>query len=72
MIAREGQLILPPPGGDVIGRRRVDTHLLALRKLGAEMHFDESFHFKCKGLFGTDILLMKPALPRQKILSWLL
>ncbi len=57
MIAREGQLILPPPGGDVIGRRRVDTHLLALRKLGAEMHFDESFHFKCKGLFGTDILL---------------
>ena len=35
MVARSGQLTLPPPGGDVIGRRRVDTHLLALKKLGA-------------------------------------
>ena len=35
--ARGIELTLPPPGGDVIGRRRVDTHLLALKKLGAEV-----------------------------------
>jgi len=34
--ARAGELHLPPPGGDVIGRRRVDTHMLAIQKLGAE------------------------------------
>jgi len=34
MLARAGYIILPPPGGDVIGRRRVDTHILALQKLG--------------------------------------
>jgi len=32
--SRVGELYLPPPGGDVIGRRRVDTHILALSKLG--------------------------------------
>jgi UDP-N-acetylglucosamine 1-carboxyvinyltransferase len=37
MTARAGELTLPPPGGDVIGRRRVDTHLLALKKLGARV-----------------------------------
>ena len=35
MLARSGKLKLSPPGGDVIGRRRVDTHILALRALGA-------------------------------------
>ena len=35
MLARVGRMLLPPPGGDVIGRRRVDTHFLALSKLGA-------------------------------------
>ena len=34
MVARSGELNLPPPGGDVIGRRRVDTHILALKELG--------------------------------------
>ena len=37
MTARSGELILPPPGGDVIGRRRVDTHILALKRMGAEV-----------------------------------
>lgn len=55
--ARSGELHLPPPGGDVIGRRRVDTHLLALRKLGAQVDYDRSFHFKSNGLTGADILL---------------
>jgi UDP-N-acetylglucosamine 1-carboxyvinyltransferase len=57
MTARSGELHLPPPGGDVIGRRRVDTHLIALRKLGAEINYDRSFHFKANGLKGADILL---------------
>src|SRR5437879_10227671 len=36
MLARFGRVSLPPPGGDVIGRRRVDTHFLALEQLGRE------------------------------------
>lgn len=57
MVARSGELTLPPPGGDVIGRRRVDTHLLALKKLGASIHYDRSFQFSAQGLKGADILL---------------
>ncbi len=57
MTARAGGLKLPPPGGDVIGRRRVDTHILALKKLGAEVTYGRSFHFKAKSLRGADILL---------------
>ena len=60
MVARTGELKLPPPGGDVIGRRRVDTHILAIRSLGAQADFDRSnrvFEFKSKGLTGADILL---------------
>src|SRR5574341_2515083 len=37
MLARFGRVSLPPPGGDVIGRRRVDTHFLSLERLGAEI-----------------------------------
>jgi UDP-N-acetylglucosamine 1-carboxyvinyltransferase len=57
MVARSGQLTLPPPGGDVIGRRRVDTHLLALKKLGASIKYDRNFQFESHGLKGADILL---------------
>ncbi len=57
MVARSGELQLPPPGGDVIGRRRVDTHLLALEKLGTSIIYDRSFKFKANGLTGADILL---------------
>lgn len=57
MVVRTGVLNLPPPGGDVIGRRRVDTHLLVLRKLGAQVEYDRSFHFHADGLKGADILL---------------
>src|SRR5690606_32660840 len=35
LLARFGSCVLPPPGGDVVGRRRVDTHFLALERLGA-------------------------------------
>lgn len=57
MVARSGRLQLPPPGGDVIGRRRVDTHILALRSLGAKVKYDRMFHFDAKSLKGADILL---------------
>jgi UDP-N-acetylglucosamine 1-carboxyvinyltransferase len=60
MAARIGRLQLPPPGGDVIGRRRVDTHILALETLGAQVTFDRGdrlFHFKAQKLTGANILL---------------
>jgi UDP-N-acetylglucosamine 1-carboxyvinyltransferase len=57
MLARSGELRLPPPGGDVIGRRRVDTHILALNKLGAMFSYNDSFHFSAPQLKGTEILL---------------
>jgi UDP-N-acetylglucosamine 1-carboxyvinyltransferase len=57
MSARSGFLQLPPPGGDVIGRRRVDTHILALEKLGVQTQYDRNFILKAKDLTGADILL---------------
>ena len=57
MTARAGELKLPPPGGDVIGRRRVDTHILALQAMGAEVDYDRSFRFRARSLHGADILL---------------
>lgn len=57
MLARVGQLELAPPGGDVIGRRRLDTHVLALKALGAEVEAARFFGFKTNGLKGADILL---------------
>src|SRR6202142_2516406 len=57
MTARAGELRLPPPGGDVIGRRRLDTHILALRALGAEVTYERMFHFRSQGLKGAEILM---------------
>jgi len=58
MTTRFGNLELPPPGGDVIGRRRVDTHILALQQLGAEVTYNRKFSFRAPdGLKGSEILL---------------
>jgi UDP-N-acetylglucosamine 1-carboxyvinyltransferase len=57
MLARMGELQLPPPGGDVIGRRRLDTHILALQALGAQVEYDRTLEFKAAKLVGADILL---------------
>jgi len=57
MLARTGSVEMPRPGGDVIGRRRVDTHFLALSALGADVDSDLSFRLKCDQLRGADILL---------------
>ena len=57
LIARTGKAILPPPGGDVIGRRRLDTHFLALTELGTEVNMTDAFVFTAKKLKGEDIFL---------------
>jgi UDP-N-acetylglucosamine 1-carboxyvinyltransferase len=61
LLARCGSIELPPPGGDVIGRRRVDTHFLALERLGASFELDESFHLTTSGLRGADVFLDEPS-----------
>jgi UDP-N-acetylglucosamine 1-carboxyvinyltransferase len=62
MLARVGRMVLPPPGGDVIGRRRVDTHFLALSRLGAVVQADGSYSLVAKnGLRGADIFLDEPS-----------
>ncbi len=57
LLGRLGAAVLPFPGGDVIGRRRVDTHLLALSRLGAHIEVARGFHMRAESLRGADILL---------------
>lgn len=61
LLARCGEVRLPPPGGDVIGRRRVDTHFLALEQLGAATAVDGGFHLRAKRLRGADVFLDEPS-----------
>ncbi len=60
ILARFKKAFLPKPGGDKIGRRRIDTHLLGFQKLGANFNYDESdskFYLDAKNLKGTYILM---------------
>jgi UDP-N-acetylglucosamine 1-carboxyvinyltransferase len=57
LIARFGRALLPPPGGDVIGRRRLDVHIHAFEQLGAEVTLDRVFEFRCDGLRGKNVFL---------------
>ncbi len=57
LLARFGKVVLPPPGGDVIGRRRIDTHVLALEELGARLDIDGALKFSANKLVGTDLFL---------------
>jgi UDP-N-acetylglucosamine 1-carboxyvinyltransferase len=61
LLARCGEIRLPPPGGDVIGRRRVDTHFLALEQLGTSFSFEDAFVLRTKGLVGADVFLDEPS-----------
>ncbi len=61
LLARCGEIVLPPPGGDVIGRRRVDTHFLALQQLGATFELNEAFILRAKRLTGADVFLDEPS-----------
>jgi UDP-N-acetylglucosamine 1-carboxyvinyltransferase len=58
LLARLGHAELPPPGGDVIGRRRIDTHLLALQALGAKLEAGrDGYRLTASRLRGADVLL---------------
>lgn len=61
VLARCGEVVLPPPGGDVIGRRRVDTHFHVLERLGASVDARDQFSFRAKELRGADIFLDEPS-----------
>jgi UDP-N-acetylglucosamine 1-carboxyvinyltransferase len=60
ILARFGKASLPKPGGDKIGRRRLDTHFLGFEKLGAKFNFDSEehlFHIDASELRGCYMLL---------------
>jgi UDP-N-acetylglucosamine 1-carboxyvinyltransferase len=57
LLARRGRASVPPPGGDVIGRRRLDPHIHAFAELGAEIDIGDRFELRTDGLRGKDIFL---------------
>jgi UDP-N-acetylglucosamine 1-carboxyvinyltransferase len=57
LVARTGKAVMSLPGGDFIGRRRIDTHVLALKELGARIDIDGSIRFSANKLAGTEIFL---------------
>ncbi|MBC6714131.1 UDP-N-acetylglucosamine 1-carboxyvinyltransferase [Treponema sp. Marseille-Q3903] len=57
LLARTGKCEMMPPGGDVIGRRRLDTHFLALEQFGAQITVNGHFNFSANKLVGADIFL---------------
>ena len=60
LLARFGKAFIPQPGGDKIGRRRLDTHFIGLQKLGASFQFDDQeMHYKidASSLRGCEMLL---------------
>jgi len=62
LLARCGEIILPPPGGDVIGRRRLDTHFLALEQLGAKVSLESGLlRLSVKEFRGADVFLDEPS-----------
>jgi UDP-N-acetylglucosamine 1-carboxyvinyltransferase len=62
LLARFGHANMPPPGGDVIGRRRLDPHLDAFRALGAEVRFDRRYHLEAPdGLHACDFFMDEPS-----------
>jgi UDP-N-acetylglucosamine 1-carboxyvinyltransferase len=63
LLARRGRAEMPPPGGDVIGRRRLDPHLDAFRALGAEVHVDRNYYrlSASDGLHACDFFMDEPS-----------
>lgn len=61
LLARFGRVTLPPPGGDVIGRRRLDTHFVAFEQLGATVEIGADYQLEAKELTGADIFLDEPS-----------
>jgi UDP-N-acetylglucosamine 1-carboxyvinyltransferase len=62
LLARFGRVHMPPPGGDVIGRRRLDPHLDAFRALGASVHHNRDIELEADlGLRPCDFLMDEPS-----------
>jgi UDP-N-acetylglucosamine 1-carboxyvinyltransferase len=63
LLARRGRADMPPPGGDVIGRRRLDPHLDAFRALGADVHVDRNYYRLSApdGLHACDFFMDEPS-----------
>jgi len=64
MLARFRKAFIPKPGGDKIGRRRLDTHIIGFEKLGASFIYHEEdgfFHLEAPNLHGTNMLLDEPS-----------
>jgi UDP-N-acetylglucosamine 1-carboxyvinyltransferase len=61
LLARCGEVVLPPPGGDVIGRRRLDTHFLAFEQLGAKVAASHRLELRSARLKGADVFLDEPS-----------
>ncbi len=62
LLARCGTVVVPPPGGDVIGRRRLDTHFLAFEALGASVVVDRGYAIDApNGLKGAEVFLDEPS-----------
>lgn len=64
LLARFGKTYLPQPGGDKIGRRRLDTHILGFEKMGVAFHYDaeeKEFALDGSALKGADLLLEEPS-----------
>src|SRR5690242_17394212 len=57
LLARGGRAIVPPPGGDVIGRRRLDPHIHAFAELGVEMEINGAYDLRTSGLVGKRMYL---------------
>jgi UDP-N-acetylglucosamine 1-carboxyvinyltransferase len=57
LLVRSGAVNVPPPGGDVIGRRRLDPHVHALRALGAEIELNGGYDMRADALRGASIFL---------------
>ena len=60
LVARFGRAVIPKPGGDKIGRRRLDTHFIGIQKLGAEFNFDPDnklYRIEARKLSGCYMLL---------------
>jgi UDP-N-acetylglucosamine 1-carboxyvinyltransferase len=57
LLARCGRAVIPPPGGDVIGRRRLDTHVHAFTFLGADVHVNRRYDMRAPRLRGTHLFL---------------
>jgi len=62
LVARSKNIVFPPPGGDVIGRRRLDTHFISLQAMGASVRAEKlGFSIESGKYEGTDIFLDEPS-----------